>query len=170
MTNYKDLSDKQDERLLRTLLSNDATASQAERIFKRTFSDLIKWSMEDIEEQLIHAFNFKPLEIEHLLNRFSHQLPTQENLESTYKVFPNFSGNLEKANQYGNNCADAKNLLSKVKRALSNTSLVSNDFESTNEWNMFIKQRLKWNELIIDFAKYIDEQKENAFELVKSKA
>jgi len=170
MTYLQDLSDKQDERLLRTLLTEDATPSQAKRIFEKVFSNLIKWSIEEIEEQLIYAFNFKPLEIEHLLNRFSSELPTQDNLEMSYKAFPNFNGNLRKAKQYGENCSDAKNLLSKVKRALSNTTLVAGDFESFTDWDKFIKQRLKWNALIVEFAKYIDEQKENALELVKSKA
>ena len=50
MTYLQSASDKADERLLRSLLNEDATSEQAKRIFTRVFSDLIKWSTEDIEE------------------------------------------------------------------------------------------------------------------------
>ena len=63
MTYFQSASDKADERLLRSLLNDDATPMQAKRIFARVFSDLIKWSTEDIEEHLAYAFNFRPIEI-----------------------------------------------------------------------------------------------------------
>ena len=168
MTYLQSASDKADERLLRSLLNEDATSEQAKRIFTRVFSDLIKWSTEDIEEHLSYAFNFRPIEIEHLFNKFTRELPTQANLDLTYRAFPSFDQDFKRAQEYGDNCDDAKHLLNQVKQALSKTTLFPGDFWSLEDWDRFIKERQKWNELISGLSTYIDEHRRSALHLAQS--
>ena len=168
MTYFQSTSDKADERLLRSLLNDDATPMQAKRIFARVFSDLIKWSTEDIEEHLAYAFNFRPIEIEHLFNKFTHELPTQTNLDLTYRAFPNFDHDPNRAKEYGTHCEDAKHLLNKVKQSLSTTTLFPGDFHSLEDWDKFIKERQKWNVLISEFSTYIDEHRQSALKIAQS--
>ena len=167
MTYLQTASDKADERLLRSLLNDDATPEQAQRIFKRVFSDLIKWSTEDIEEHLAYAFNFRPLEIEHLFNKFTHELPTQANLALTYRAFPCFDNDFKRAEEYGNNFEQAKHLLNKVKQSLSKIALFPGDFWSLDDWDKFIKERQKWNSFLSEFSNYIDEHSKSALNLSK---
>ena len=67
MTYVQTDSDKKDERLLRQLLTGQPTNEQVEAIMTNTFSDLIKWTLEDVTHHLIHVFNFTPGEVDLLI-------------------------------------------------------------------------------------------------------
>ena len=83
MTYVQTDSDKKDERLLRQLLTGTPTNEQVEAIMTNTFSDLIKWTLEDVTHHLIHVFNFTPGEVDLLIERYPMHIPT--NTQTIYK-------------------------------------------------------------------------------------
>ena len=60
--------DKADEALLRRLLTERISEEDANKIITHVFSDLIKWTMEDVVIHLTEIFNFTKEEVEYLVN------------------------------------------------------------------------------------------------------
>ena len=59
LTNYvQTKTDKEDAKLLRKLLTDDLSEQEQMKIIRHVFSDLIKWSYDDLVIHLTQVFNF----------------------------------------------------------------------------------------------------------------
>ena len=69
LTNYvQTKTDKEDAKLLRKLLTDDLSEQEQIKIIRHVFSDLIKWSYDDLVIHLTQVFNFTDDAIEKIEN------------------------------------------------------------------------------------------------------
>tara|TARA_R100000458_G_C8198775_1_gene189968 strand:- start:176 stop:817 length:642 start_codon:yes stop_codon:yes gene_type:complete len=160
-------SDKKDERLLRQLLTGNATNEQADAIMKNTFSDLIKWTLEDVTEHLVHVFNFTPGEVDLLIERYPMHIPTHTQTMRRQAPMPTFKKNSERVINYAQNLWKARKELNETKKLLSTTALSQDDYPNQKAFDSAVAERLNINSAFVDINKYIDAQLENAHQYIQ---
>ena len=70
LTNYvQTKTDKEDAKLLRKLLTDDLSEQEQIKIIRHVFSDLIKWSYDDLVIHLTQVFNFTDDECSQLIHQ-----------------------------------------------------------------------------------------------------
>jgi len=160
-------SDKKDERLLRQLLTGKPTNEQVEAIMTNTFSDLIKWTLEDVTHHLIHVFNFTPGEVDLLIERYPMHIPTNTQTVKKPAPFPSFKKNSERVIKYAQDLWKARKELNETKKLLSTTALRPTDYPDEEAYDAAIAERLNINSAFVDINKYIDGQLENAHQYIQ---
>jgi len=160
-------SDKKDERLLRQLLTGKPTNEQVETIMKNTFSDLIKWSLEDVTEHLTHVFNFTPGEVDLLVERYPMHIPTNTTTNRRPAPMPTFNHNSERVVKYAQDLWKARKELNETKKLLSTTILKPSDYANQDSYDDAMTERLNVNSAFVDINKYIDAQLENAHQYIQ---
>ena len=71
LTNYvQTKTDKEDAKLLRKLLTDDLSEQEQIKIIRHVFSDLIKWSYDDLVIHLTQVFNFTDDECSQLIHQY----------------------------------------------------------------------------------------------------
>ena len=167
MTYVQTDSDKKDERLLRQLLTGTPTNEQVEAIMTNTFSDLIKWTLEDVTEHLIHVFNFTPGEVDLLIERYPMHIPTNTETIRRPAPMPTFKQNSERVVKYAQDLWKARKELNETKKLLSTTALKVKDYSSADAYEIAMAERLNINSAFVDINKYIDSQLENAHQYIQ---
>jgi hypothetical protein len=160
-------SDKKDERLLRQLLTGTHTSEQVNSIMKNTFSDLIKWTLEDVTDHLIHVFNFTPGEVDLLTERYPMHIPTNTTTIRRPAPMPTFKKNSERVVKYAHDLWKARKELNETKKLLSTTVLSKTDYTSQESFDAAMAERLNVNSAFVDINKYIDAQLENAHQYIQ---
>jgi len=156
-------TDKEDEKLLRKLLTKKVSKKESDDIIKRVFSNLIKWTFEDVCVHLTQVFSFTDQECRKLIHDYDLLATTTE--DSIMTPIPNFNATAPRDVQdFSQNLWLAKKSLSDVTRYLSATAnaLTSDDFDNEEDFQESIVQRCFVAEKIIDINKYIDELRDFA--------
>ena len=134
LTNYvQTKTDKEDAKLLRKLLTDDLSEQEQIKIIRHVFSDLIKWSYDDLVIHLTQVFNFTDDECSQLI----HQYPilSTSTTEVITMTAPNYNATTPKdVTDLTANLWQARRLLVDAKRLISATALTPGDFDSQEDF------------------------------------
>lgn len=72
--------DRKDAEQLRKVLRKETSVQETHSILKYIFSDLIKWTREDIETHLSSVYNFTPIEIDQFIEQNPNIIYLPENV------------------------------------------------------------------------------------------
>ena len=158
LTNYvQTKTDKEDAKLLRKLLTDDVSEQEQIKIIRHVFSDLIKWTYDDLVVHLTQVFNFTNEECSQLI----HQYPILS--ASTTEVItmnaPNYNATAPKdVTDLTANLWQARKLLVDAKKLISATALTPGDFDSQDDFQDSVLQRLEVAKNFLLINKFIDDQ------------
>ena len=143
LTNYvQTKTDKEDAKLLRKLLTDDLSEQEQIKIIRHVFSDLIKWSYDDLVIHLTQVFNFTDDECSQLI----HQYPilSTSTTEVITMTAPNYNATTPKdVTDLTANLWQARRLLVDAKRLISATALTPGDFDSQEDFEDNVLERLE---------------------------
>ena len=135
LTNYvQTKTDKEDAKLLRKLLTDDLSEQEQIKIIRHVFSDLIKWSYDDLVIHLTQVFNFTDDECSQLI----HQYPilSTSTTEVITMTAPNYNATTPKdVTDLTANLWQARRLLVDAKRLISATALTPGDYDSQEDFD-----------------------------------
>ena len=160
LTNYvQTKTDKEDAKLLRKLLTDDLSEQEQIKIIRHVFSDLIKWSYDDLVIPLTQVFNFTDDECSQLI----HQYPILSTSTSTTEVItmtaPNYNATTPKdVTDLTANLWQARRLLVDAKRLISATALTPGDFDSQEDFEDNVLERLEVQKNFLLINKFLDNQ------------
>jgi len=158
LTNYvQTKTDKEDAKLLRKLLTDDLSEQEQTRIIRHVFSDLIKWTYEDLVIHLTQVFNFTDDECSQLI----HQYPilSASTTEVITMTAPNYNATTPKdVTDLTANLWQARRLLVDAKRLISATALTPGDYDSQNDFDDAVLERLEVAKNFLLINKFIDDQ------------
>ena len=158
LTNYvQTKTDKEDAKLLRKLLTDDLSEQEQIKIIRHVFSDLIKWSYDDLVIHLTQVFNFTDDECSQLI----HQYPILST--STTEVItmpaPNYNATTPKdVTDLTANLWQARRLLVDAKRLISATALTPGDYDSQEDFDDAVLERLEIQKNFLLINKFLDNQ------------
>ena len=150
-------TDKEDAKLLRKLLTDDLSKQEQTRIIRHVFSDLIKWTYEDLVIHLTQVFNFTDDECSQLI----HQYPilSASTTEVITMTAPNYNATTPKdVTDLTANLWQARRLLVDAKRLISATALTPGDYDSQNDFDDAVLERLEVAKNFLLINKFIDDQ------------
>ena len=150
-------TDKEDAKLLRKLLTDDLSEQEQTRIIRHVFSDLIKWTYEDLVIHLTQVFNFTDDECSQLI----HQYPilSASTTEVITMTAPNYNATTPKdVTDLTANLWQARRLLVDAKRLISATALTPGDYDSQNDFDDAVLERLEVAKNFLLINKFIDDQ------------
>jgi len=158
LTNYvQTKTDKEDAKLLRKLLTDDLSEQEQIKIIRHVFSDLIKWSYDDLVIHLTQVFNFTDDECSQLI----HQYPilSTSTTEVITMTAPNYNATTPKdVTDLTANLWQARRLLVDAKRLISATALTPGDYDSQNDFDDAVLERLEVAKNFLLINKFIDDQ------------
>ena len=158
LTNYvQTKTDKEDAKLLRKLLTDDLSEHEQTKIIRHVFSDLIKWTYEDLVIHLTQVFNFTDDECSQLI----HQYPilSASTTEVITMTAPNYNATTPKdVTDLTANLWQARRLLVDAKRLISATALTPGDYDSQNDFDDAVLERLEVAKNFLLINKFIDDQ------------
>ena len=158
LTNYKQTeSDRSDEKLLRSLLTDDLSEQEQIKIIRHVFSDLIKWTYDDLVVHLTQVFNFTNEECSQLI----HQYPilSTSTTEVITMTAPNYNATTPKdVTDLTANLWQARRLLVDAKRLISATALTPGDFDSKEDFEDNVLERLEVQKNFLLINKFLDNQ------------
>ena len=150
-------TDKEDAKLLRKLLTDDLSEHEQTKIIRHVFSDLIKWTYEDLVIHLTQVFNFTDDECSQLI----HQYPilSASTTEVITMTAPNYNATTPKdVTDLTANLWQARRLLVDAKRLISATALTPGDYDSQNDFDNAVLERLEVTKNFLLINKFIDDQ------------
>ena len=158
LTNYvQTKTDKEDAKLLRKLLTDDLSEQEQSKIIRHVFSDLIKWTYDDLVIHLTQVFNFTDDECSQLI----HQYPilSASTTEVITMTAPNYNATTPKdVTDLTANLWQARRLLVDAKRLISATALTPGDYDSQNDFDDAVLERLEVAKNFLLINKFIDDQ------------
>ena len=150
-------TDKEDAALLRKLLTDDVSEEEQLKIIRHVFSDLIKWTYDDLVIHLTQVFNFTNDECSQLLHQYP-ILSTSTTGVITMNV-PNYNATAPKdVTDLTANLWQARKLLVDAKKLISATALTPGDFDSQDDFQDSVLQRLEVAKNFLLINKFIDDQ------------
>jgi len=150
-------TDKEDSKLLRKLLTDNLSEHEQTKIIRHVFSDLIKWTYEDLVIHLTQVFNFTDDECSQLI----HQYPilSASTTEVITMTAPNYNATTPKdVTDLTANLWQARRLLVDAKRLISATALTPGDYDSQNDFDDAVLERLEVAKNFLLINKFIDDQ------------
>ncbi len=158
LTNYvQTKTDKEDAKLLRKLLTDDLSEQEQIKIIRHVFSDLIKWSYDDLVIHLTQVFNFTDDECSQLI----HQYPilSTATTEVITMTAPNYNATTPKdVTDLTANLWQARRLLVDAKRLISATALTPGDYDSQEDFDDAVLERLEIQKNFLLINKFLDNQ------------
>ena len=158
LTNYvQTKTDKEDAKLLRKLLTDDLSEQEQIKIIRHVFSDLIKWSYDDLVIHLTQVFNFTDDECSQLI----HQYPilSAPSTEVITMTAPNYNATTPKdVTDLTANLWQARRLLVDAKRLISATALTPGDYDSQEDFDDAVLERLEIQKNFLLINKFLDNQ------------
>ena len=158
LTNYvQTKTDKEDAKLLRKLLTDDLSEQEQMKIIRHVFSDLIKWSYDDLVIHLTQVFNFTDDECSQLI----HQYPilSTSTTEVIPMTAPNYNATTPKdVTDLTANLWQARRLLVDAKRLISATALTPGDYDSQEDFDDAVLERLEVQKNFLLINKFLDNQ------------
>ena len=158
LTNYKQTeSDRSDEKLLRSLLTDDLSEQEQIKIIRHVFSDLIKWTYDDLVVHLTQVFNFTNEECSQLI----HQYPilSASTTEVITMTAPNYNATAPKdVTDLTANLWQARKLLVDAKKLISATALTPGDYDSQEDFQEALLERLEVQKNFLGINKFLDNQ------------
>ena len=158
LTNYvQTKTDKEDAKLLRKLLTDDLSEQEQSKIIRHVFSDLIKWTYDDLVIHLTQVFNFTDDECSQLI----HQYPilSASTTEVTTMTAPNYNATTPKdVTDLTANLWQARRLLVDAKRLISATALTPGDYDSQEDFDDAVLERLEIQKNFLLINKFLDNQ------------
>lgn len=158
LTNYKQTeSDRSDEKLLRSLLTDDLSEQEQIKIIRHVFSDLIKWTYDDLVVHLTQVFNFTNEECSQLI----HQYPilSTSTTEVITMTAPNYNATAPKdVTDLTANLWQARKLLVDAKKLISATALTPGDYDSQEDFQEALLERLEVQKNFLGINKFLDNQ------------
>ena len=150
-------TDKEDAALLRKLLTDDLPEQEQIKIIRHVFSDLIKWTYDDLVVHLTQVFDFTNEECSQLI----HQYPILS--ASTTEVItmnaPNYNATAPKdVSDLVTNFWNARKLLQDAARLISATALTPKDFPTQQDFDESVLQRLEIQKSFLSINRFIDDQ------------
>jgi len=150
-------TDKEDAALLRKLLTDDVSEEEQLKIIRHVFSDLIKWTYDDLVIHLTQVFNFTNDECSQLLHQYP-IISTSTTGVITMNV-PNYNATAPKdVTDLTANLWQARKLLVDAKKLISATALTPGDFDSQDAFQDSVLQRLEVAKNFLLINKFIDDQ------------
>jgi len=157
MTYVQTQTDKEDEKLLRRLLSEKMPEKDADKIISNVFSDLIKWTYEDVVLHLTQVFNFTEQESNQLINDYD-IISSATTTEVTMNPAPNFNATAPNdVRDYSANLWQARKCLSDANKLINATALTPRDYDNQDDFQDALLQRLHLAEHFVSINKYIDQ-------------
>ena len=150
-------SDKSDEKLLRRLLSEEMSHKDSHEIISHVFSNLIKWTYDDLVVHLTQIFNFTNEECSQLI----HQYPilSASTTEVITMTAPNYNATAPKdVTDLTANLWQARKLLVDAKKLISATALTPGDYDSQEDFQEAILERLEVQKNFLIINKFLDNQ------------
>ena len=158
LTNYvQTKTDKEDAKLLRKLLTDNLSEHEQTKIIRHVFSDLIKWTYDDLVIHLTQVFNFTDDECSQLI----HQYPilSASSTEAITMTAPNYNATTPKdVTDLTANLWQARRLLVDAKRLISATALTPGDFDSQEDFDDAVLERLEIQKNFLLINKFLDNQ------------
>ena len=158
LTNYvQTKTDKEDAKLLRKLLTDDLSEQEQSKIIRHVFSDLIKWTYDDLVIHLTQVFNFTDDECSQLI----HQYPilSASTTEVITMTAPNYNATTPKdVTDLTANLWRARRLLVDAKRLISATALTPGDYDSQEDFDDAVLERLEIQKNFLLINKFLDNQ------------
>ena len=158
LTYYKQTeSDRLDEKLLRSLLTDDLSEQEQIKIIRHVFSDLIKWTYDDLVVHLTQVFNFTNEECSQLI----HQYPilSASTTEVITMTAPNYNATAPKdVTDLTANLWQARKLLVDAKKLISATALTPGDYDSQEDFQEALLERLEVQKNFLGINKFLDNQ------------
>jgi len=158
LTNYvQTKTDKEDAKLLRKLLTDDLSEHEQNKIIRHVFSDLIKWTYDDLVIHLTQVFNFTDDECSQLI----HQYPilSASTTEVITMTAPNYNATTPKdVTDLTANLWQARRLLVDAKRLISATALTPGDYDSQEDFDDAVLERLEIQKNFLLINKFLDNQ------------
>ena len=158
LTNYvQTKTDKEDAKLLRKLLTDDLSEQEQSKIIRHVFSDLIKWTYDDLVIHLTQVFNFTDDECSQLI----HQYPilSASTTEVITMTAPNYNATTPKdVTDLTANLWQARRLLVDAKRLISSTALTPGDYDSQEDFDDAVLERLEIQKNFLLINKFLDNQ------------
>ena len=158
LTNYvQTKTDKEDAKLLRKLLTDDLSEQEQSKIIRHVFSDLIKWTYDDLVIHLTQVFNFTDDECSQLI----HQYPilSASSTEVITMTAPNYNATTPRdVTDLTANLWQARKLLVDAKKLISATALTPGDYDSQNDFDDAVLERLEVAKNFLLINKFIDDQ------------
>ena len=158
LTNYvQTKTDKEDAKLLRKLLTDDLSEHEQIKIIRHVFSDLIKWTYDDLVIHLTQIFNFNDDECSQLIHQYP-ILATSTTEVITMKP-PNYNATAPKdVTDLTANLWQARKLLVDAKRLISATALTPGDYDSQDDFEEAILERLEVQKNFLAINRFLDNQ------------
>ncbi len=158
LTNYiQTESDKSDEKLLRKLLTDDLPDEEQIKIIRHVFSDLIKWTYEDLVIHLTQIFNFTNEECSQLLDRYP--ILSATTTEVITMKAPNYNATAPKdVSAITENLWQARKLVVDAKKLISATALTPGDYDSQEDFQDALVERLELQKNFLIINKFLDNQ------------
>ena len=150
-------TDKEDAKLLRKLLTDDLSEQEQIKIIRHVFSDLIKWSYDDLVIHLTQVFNFTDDECSQLI----HQYPilSTSTTEVITMTAPNYNATAPKdVTDLTANLWQARKLLVDAKKLISATALTPGDYDSQEDFQEALLERLEVQKNFLGINKFLDNQ------------
>ena len=158
LTNYvQTKTDKEDAKLLRKILTDDLSEQEQNKIIRHVFSDLIKWTYDDLVIHLTQVFNFTDDECSQLI----HQYPilSASTTEVITMTAPNYNATTPKdVTDLTANLWQARRLLVDAKRLISATALTPGDYDSQEDFDDAVLERLEIQKNFLLINKFLDNQ------------
>ena len=155
-------TDKEEEKLLRRLLSEKMPEKDSKKIISNVFSNLIRWTYEDVVLHLTQVFNFTDQESNQLINDYDivTSATTAEVIMHPTPTFNATSPNDVK--DYSVNLWHARKHMSDALKLIDATALTPRDYKTEDDFQDALIQRLELQENFLQINKYIDEHLEFA--------
>ena len=159
--NQKEL--KEEELLLRSLLTGSPSSARAQEILNLTFTPhLIRWSMEDVHMHLREFYNFSNQEVEKIIDNYPIEIPVRAEVFSHSPPLPIFQANDEKVIAYAQALDNASQKLTETKKELSKNELNRGHYQTEEDFNKAIAERANLQASFLEIRKFIDKERENA--------
>tara|TARA_A100001515_G_C4533634_1_gene197763 strand:- start:330 stop:845 length:516 start_codon:yes stop_codon:yes gene_type:complete len=150
-------TDKEDEKLLKKLLSEKIPEKDAKKIINNVFSDLIKWTYEDVVLHLTQVFNFTEQESNQLIKDYD-IISFATTKEVIMNPAPNFNATAPNdVKDYSANLWQARKCLSDANKLINATALTPKDYPNQSDFQDAALHRLHLQEHFVSINKYIDE-------------
>lgn len=156
MSYVQSQTDKEDEALLRRLLTEEMSYKESNKIISHVFSNLIKWTYDDTVFHLTQVFNFTDEECNQLISQYN--ILSNSAQEAIMNPSPNFNATAPNdVKDYATNLWHARKHLLDAKKLISATALTPSDYDHQDDFQEALIQRMQLTEMFIGINKYIDE-------------
>jgi hypothetical protein len=159
--------DKEDAKRLQSLLNPGTSNKHAEKVLKETFSELIRWTLEDIQDHLTEVFKFTPIQVDYIIDKYSQYIPTHRDSMNLPAPLPVFKRNTEQPKKLAENYWNAKKLLKEAKKLLSQPIIYPENYSNDIDFELAKTERTNINSAFVDIDKFINIQIENAHQYIQ---